>query len=106
MATGTTHKEDLDASPAELTLGNTLAIPSKLLPTTTPNEDPAACAEALRNLHHDVALMHLTPGTVHAEPAVRIPATLKDATHVHVRRDRHRGPFHPAYDGPYRVVEH
>ena len=63
-------------------------------------------AEALCNLHHNVALMRPMPGMAHAEPAVCIPAALKDATNVHVWRDRHRGPFDPAYDGPYRVVEH
>ena len=92
----TTYKEDLDVLLAELMLGNTLAILGELLPITTLNE------EALRNFYHDIALMRPTPGTAHAEPAVRVPATLKDATHVHVRRDRIRGPFDPAYNGPYR----
>ena len=67
-----------------LTLGDILAIPGELLPTTTPNEDTATRAKALRNLRHDVALMRPTPGIAHAELAVRIPAVLKDATHIHV----------------------
>merc|ERR1712050_613203 len=60
-----THKEDLDASPAELMLGDTLTIPGEILPTTTPGEDAAARAETLRNLRHDVPLMRPTPGTAH-----------------------------------------
>ena len=95
----------MDASPAELTLGDTLAIPGELLPTT-PNEDVAACAKALCNLRHDVALIRLAPGTAHAEPTVCVPAALKDATNDHVRCDRQRDPFAPTYNGPYRAVEH
>ena len=102
----TTHKEDLDASPAELALGDTLTVPGELLPTAPPGEDAGARAEALRNLRHDVAIMRPTPGTAHTEPTVRMPASVKDATHVFIRRDRHRGPLEAPYDGPYRVVEH
>ena len=101
-----THKEDLDPSPVELTLGNTLTLPGELLPTNTPSEDSVARTEVLRNLCHDVALMCPTPGMDHAKHAVRIPVTLKDATDVYVWRDRHRGPIDPAYNGPYQVVEH
>ena len=43
-----THKEDLDASPAELTLGDTLAIPGELLPTTTPDSDSKTLIRTIR----------------------------------------------------------
>ena len=45
-------------------------------------------------------------GMAHKEPTVCILAALKDATYVHVRCDRHHGPFDPAYDVPYGMVEH
>ena len=102
----TTPKDDLNASPAELTFGDTLTIPGELLPFKTPGEDTLGeRAETLRNLRHDVALLRPTAGTAHAEPAIRMPASLQDATHVFIRRDRHRGPLEAPYDGPYQVVE-
>ena len=83
----TTHKDDLDQSPVELTLGDTLTVPGELLPATPPGEDAGAHAEALHNLCHDVAIMCPTPGTAHTEPVVRMPASLKDATHIFQRKD-------------------
>ena len=90
----TTHKDNLDASPADLALGDTLTVPGQLLSDALLSENAGARAKVLYNLRHDVAIMRSTPDTAHTEPGiVRMPASVKDATHVFIWRDRLSGPL-------------
>ena len=102
----TTHKEDLEASPAELIFGETLTLPGELLlPGNNDRNISFERAELVRNLRHDVALLLPTPGTAHKQPNIHVPRSLENATYVFVRHDAHRGPLEPPYDGPYNVIE-
>ena len=81
----TTHKDDLDASPVDLALGDTLTVPGELLPALPPSENAGACAEALCNLRPDVAIMRPMLGMAHTEPIVRMPASVKCARNLRVQ---------------------
>ena len=96
----TTIKEDLLSSPAELVYGTPIAIPGDCLPI---NPAPTT-ADHLRALHNTVQQLRPTATAHHAAPnrqAVRLPPNLR---HVFVRRDGHRPPLAPVYDGPFEVV--
>ncbi|KAK7930700.1 hypothetical protein WMY93_007095 [Mugilogobius chulae] len=41
----------------------------------------------------------------HCVPRSFVPSTLRSARFVFVRRDAHRSPLQPPYDGPFRVLE-
>lgn len=91
-------KEDLDASPAELVLGQPLRVPGEFLPEGSAPSFPAA--------RQDPAGSVFSPGPIHhCFPRSFVPSDLATARFVFVRHDAHRSPLQPPYDGPFRVLE-
>lgn len=95
----TAPKEDLDASSAELVLGQPLRIPGEFLlesaaPSFHSTADPFSSGGSL------------APGPMHhCFPRSFVPSALRSARFVFLRRDAHRSPLQPPYDGPFRVLE-
>ncbi|TWW75360.1 hypothetical protein D4764_13G0000220 [Takifugu flavidus] len=92
-------KEDLDASPVELVLGQPLRVPGEfLLESAPPCNFPARSSFS--------AGPALVPSPVlHCFPQSFVPTDLATARFVFVRHDAHRSPLRPPYDGPFRVLE-
>ena len=92
-------KEDLNASPAELVLGQPLRVPGEFLPeSSAPLSFPAVRPLPLGN--------SFTPTPVHhCFPQSFVPQGLMSARFVFLRHDAHRSPLRPPYDGPFRVLE-
>ncbi|XP_069358845.1 uncharacterized protein [Maniola hyperantus] len=97
----TALREDNNLSPALMTYGATLRVPSDfLVPTQSKIED----ADYVRRLTETMA--SLTP--TERSPATRSTFIYKDlatCTHVFVRNDTVRPPLTPPYDGPYQVLK-
>ena len=100
----TAIKEDLGCTTAELVYGQSLRLPAEFLgdaPTTVVS-DPASFAADLRRHFRTV-----TPVVPRASAAHRpsfVPQTLRQATHVFVRREARTSLACP-YDGPYKVQQ-
>lgn len=98
-------KSDLQCSSAELVYGCTLSLPGQLF--SSPGivddtlSDPLSYAARLSKAMSSVVP---TGPRVPSARACFIPGDLSTCTHVYVRRDAHRRPLRPVYDGPYTVV--
>ena len=96
-----TWKQDLGASPAELVYGAPLTVPGDCLPTVPAPPFP----DLLRQLHRKVDSFQPVPTAHHTAKGAAPPRPLPpDTEFVFVRRDGHKPPLTPAYDGPYRVL--
>ncbi|XP_045496894.1 uncharacterized protein LOC123695179 [Colias croceus] len=97
----TAIREDNNLSPAMMTYGTTLRMPSDFfVPTRTGIED----ADYVKRLTETMAI--LTP--TKRSPANRATFIYKDlstCTHVFIRNDTVRAPLTPPYDGPYEVLK-
>ena len=98
------HKDDIEASPAEMVYRTKLHLPGQFQSPATGN--PAA-APFLDDLKRAMAELRPTP-TAHHQPTeprpARIPEQLRTCPMVFIRRDGHRSPLSACYDGPYRVL--
>uniref|UniRef100_A0A674PAD7 Gypsy retrotransposon integrase-like protein 1 n=1 Tax=Takifugu rubripes TaxID=31033 RepID=A0A674PAD7_TAKRU len=92
-------KEDLDASPAELVLGQPLRVPGEFLPESAP-----PCNFPARSYFSAGPALVPSP-VLHCFPRSFVPTDLATARFVFVRHDAHRSPLRPPYDGPFRVLE-
>ena len=98
----TVHKDDLGASPAEMTFEVPLHLPGEFCGLT--RALPAA-DQFLRDLRQATADLRPVPTSAHRPPAeTHIPEALRTCPFIFVRRDGHRPPLQPKYDGPYPVL--
>ena len=94
-------KKDLQASAAELVYGSPLRLPGEFFDRSRASAaSPTSFVEDLRRAMAEVRPTLPRP----AKRATYVPAELKTATHVFVRRDCHRYPLDAPYDGPFPVV--
>ena len=98
-----THKDDVDASPAEMVFGAPLNLPGQFadLSGATPTTE-----QFLRDLRQAVSDLRPTPTSTHRpERPAFIPDELRQCPFVFIRRDGYRPPLSTPYDGPFRVLE-
>lgn len=94
-------REDNNLSPALMTYGATLRIPSDFFVPTQPNIQDA---DFVRQLSE--TMTSLTPSTrPQSEQRPFVYKDLATCTHVFVRNDTVRSPLTPPYDGPYKVLQ-
>ena len=98
------HKDDLDASPAEMVYGIELQLPGQF---RAPAEGNPAAGPFLEDLRRAMTRLQPTP-TAHHQPTdprpTNIPEDLRACPMVFIHRDGHRAPLSHRYDGPYRVL--
>ena len=98
-------KEDINASPAELVYGSTLAVPGDFVPKGGPQE-PADVQDHLREIRERVGDLKPVPTSAHSEDRAKfnVPDNLSKAKFVFVRRHIKKSPLQTPYDGPYAVL--
>ena len=97
----TAPKEDLQASPAEMVFGETVAVPGEFFPQTQGQETP----EDLKHLRLKVGRFRPCIQTYKDTTKRYMPKALEDCRFVFVRDDAHRIPLTRPYHGPYLVLQ-
>ena len=99
----TVPKEDLDCSLAEMVYGAPLTVPGDFLPR---GQETQEAAQFLPRLRDTVRGLAPRPPVPHGTRPSSVPATLANSYYVFVRRDSHRPPLTPPYEGPYKALTH
>ena len=100
LARRTAFQSELQASPCEVLYGNNVRVPGDLPAGDTqpdhrlPNLLERVCDNAKRSPAHT---------SICRQPAVYSPPTTATATHVYLKKHKHR-PLEPISDGPFRIV--
>jgi hypothetical protein len=93
-------KEDSGYSSAELVFGSRLTLPGELQQPSPPVQSELLVPPQPPR-PHDTRLA----GRLQPAPPPSVPASLRLASHVYVRRGDNRPPLAQLYSGPYAVVE-
>lgn len=97
----TTVKDDLRCSSAEFVFGAPISLPGDCLPS----QQPRSAADSLHDLRETVGRFRPIQTAHHTAPRPAGPQLPPDTAFVFVRRDGHKPPLVPAYDGPFRVLQ-
>lgn len=89
-------------SPAMMTYGTTLRLPSDFIMPTKSNIDEN---DYTRRLTETMASLKSAPRSNNSRTAPFIHHDLTTCTHVFVRNDTVRSPLTPPYEGPYEVIK-
>lgn len=96
------HKEDINASAAEMVYGSTLRIPGEFFVESKSNITES---EFIKDFRRNMSAIRPTTTAHHDNSKVFLQKSLKDCTHVFVRVDRVKTPLECPYAGPYEVVK-
>jgi hypothetical protein len=88
----TAHKEDLQASVAELVYGKPLRIPGELLTPTAEQVNPA---HLITELRQHMARLRPVPEARHTSPSTFVHSDLERCTHVFLCQDTTRRALEP-----------
>lgn len=103
LAVRATPREDSNISPSDAVFGSPLIVPGQFLDSPEPPAD-----EFYRQLEAAMSRFSPVPTRHNASKSSPLPATIPTplllSRFVFVRRDGHKPPLSPTYDGPYRVL--
>ncbi|KAH9595150.1 hypothetical protein MS3_00009882 [Schistosoma haematobium] len=96
-------KADIGYTAAQLVYGTTLRLPGGFVDpsSSSMNMDLTSYTNRLTNAMHSVKPVSTGPQSTD----IFVQPDLWYSTHVFVRRDSHRRPFEPAYEGPIKVLQ-
>ena len=83
--------------------GAPLTVPDYFLPRGQDTDD---VAQFLHRLRETVRKLAPRPPVPHGTKPSSVPTPHADSRFVFVRRDSHRPPLTPPYEGPYKVLVH
>ena len=98
----TTPKEDINCSTAELVYGSPLTVPGDFIPGTNEPPNPSSLLPWLRQA---ISKFNFTPMSQHGVAPQHMPRELFNSPYVFIRRDSHKPPLTPPYEGPYKVLQ-
>lgn len=96
-------KDDLKATPAELTLGKSLLLPGQFF---TDSQVKVSDVDFVKNFKRTMSAIRPTETTHHDQPKIFIHPKLPTAKFVLVRTDAHKTPLQAPYTGPFEVNKH
>lgn len=96
------YKTDIKSTAAEMTFGTSLKLPGDFF--VSDNKTTGAASEFVIALKKKMQSIRPTAAAHHATNRVFIHPDLHSSSHVFVRVDRVKTPFHPPYEGPYEVA--
>ena len=97
----TVPKDDLHCSSAELVYGSPLMVPGEFA-----GDSPLDCepGDFLSWLRARVQTFQPISMSRHSTPFTAVPPSLATADFVFIKKDSHRPPLIPPYEGPFRVL--
>jgi len=95
------YREELQASPAELTYGEPLRLPGEFFVPSEPNYNTHELVQRLRT---QFANLRPTPASRHCQEKSFVFKNLDSAKSVYERDDTVRPPLQRPYNGPYPVI--
>lgn len=96
------HREDLDASAAELVYGQNLCLPAEFFASSAKNSSEPL--EIIKQLRTHFRELQPTTGSRHGKKRIFVFKDLATTSHVFLRVDRAKGPLENPYEGPFPVV--
>lgn len=100
----TTPKEGLNASPAEMVYGETIAVPGEFFPPSPDDPDVEKQLSRLRKIVGEYRPFIPSKQKTSCQKAY-VPQDLQTAKYVFVRIDSHKPPLIAPYKGPYLVLD-
>lgn len=95
------HKDDLDASPAEMIYGTTIKLPGEFFEEAKNDHLSSDFTQELRRVMEQ---LRPVPASNHSKEKVFIQKDLAKCTHVFIRDDKVRTAIKQPYDGPYKII--
>lgn len=96
-------KEDLQSSSAELVYGEPLRLPGEFFEHTV--DSTTDITDFTARIRSFAEKLQPVPASRHNKNKIFVFKDLATSSHVFLREDTLRGSFHPAYSGPYEVIE-
>lgn len=100
----TTHKNDIDASPAEMLYGQTLRLPGEMFENIKIKPKPNNESEFLTELCEHMQKLRATTTAHHAKGESFVHKALASSSHVFLQNDKVKSPLTQPYDGPFKVI--
>ena len=97
------YKPDIGASSAQLTYGQSLALPAIMVDGNT--SLPSPNKHFLNKLFGEMRALSATQTAWHRKVQIHVPKELRHSNFVYVRQDATHKPLAPRYKGPFRVLE-
>ena len=95
------HKEDLNATAAEMVYGQSLRLPGEFFSSSS--DMTIDNSDFVSRLRSTIRTLRPMPSKRHGEATTFIYKDLKTCSHVFLRHDAVRKPLQSPYDGPYLV---
>lgn len=99
----TTHKNDINASPAEMVYGQTLRLPGEMFEEH--KIDNGNEHEFVKEFKRKMQNIKATTTAHHRTTDAFVQKHLNDCTHVFIRKDAVTPPLTPPYEGPFEVIK-
>lgn len=99
------HKEDIDASPAEMVYGQTLRLPGEFFDEIATTPKPNNEHDFISAFRKHMRALKPTTTAHHANEKPFVHKSLQTSKFVFVRNDKVKPPLKPPYDGPYEVIK-
>lgn len=101
----TAHKDDIDASPAEMLYGQTLRLPGELFDDIQNSPKPNNEDDFVTKFRENMRKIKPTTTAHHSQEKPFVHKSLADSTYVFIRNDKVKRLLTPPFDGPYKVLE-
>lgn len=101
----TAHKDDIDASPAEMLYGQTLRLPGELFDSIKATPKPNNENDFVSRFREQMRTLKPTTTAHHTNDKPFVNKALFTSSHVFVRNDKVKPPLTKPFDGPFKVIE-
>lgn len=98
-----THKPDINASPAEMVYGGSILLPGEFFDHSQTKINEHEFIETIRDIFKNVKPIQASDHNTKKRPFIQ--KELKNCTHVFVRNDAVSPPLTAPYNGPYEVIQ-
>lgn len=99
------HKEDINATTAELVYGTTIRLPGEFVEDNPKSNVSGTASDYVKKLRSMMQAIKPVQASAHSTRNVFVHQEMANCRNVFVRNDAVTPPLRPPYDGPYQVVD-